>query len=89
MTKPKTPIKAPVRRHNAGILDIRNIIGALLGLYGLILLVMGIVSDDRGSKAETINSNLWAGLILLVVAATFFLWARLRPVKVPESVDKG
>ena len=87
MTKPQPPIKAPERRHNAGLLDIRNIIGALLGLYGVILLVMGIVSDDRGSKAETINSNLWAGLVLLVVAAAFFAWARLRPVKVPETTD--
>ncbi len=87
MTKPKTPVKAPERRHNAGLLDIRNIIGALLGLYGVILLVMGIVSDDRGSKAETVNSNLWAGLVLLAVSAAFFAWARLRPVKVPETTD--
>ena len=85
-TQPIKPIKAPERRHNAGVLDIRNIIGALLGVYGVILLVTGIVSDDRGSRAE-VNSNLWAGLVLLAVAVAFIAWARLRPVKVPESGD--
>ena len=84
MAKPTQPIMAPERRHNAGVLDIRNIIGALLGVYGVILLVTGIVSDDRGSRAE-VNSNLWAGIVLLAVAAAFIAWARLRPVKVPES----
>jgi drug/metabolite transporter (DMT)-like permease len=86
MTKPKSPVTAPQRRHTAGILDIRNIIGALLGVYGVILLLMGLFGDPEDEKTGDVNANLWAGLVLIVVAAIFFAWARLRPVRVPEGV---
>jgi hypothetical protein len=93
MTNPDTPntrntpkpIKAPERRHNAGILDIRNIIGALLGIYGVILLASGLFGDDGGEQTGDVNANLWAGLVLLAVGLGFIAWARLRPVKVPET----
>ena len=62
MAKPPPPIKAPERRHTAGILDIRNIIGALLGIYGVILLLMGLFGDQEGEKTGDVNANLWAGL---------------------------
>ena len=84
MPNPKSPIKAPERRHTAGILDIRNIIGALLGVYGVILLLMGIFGDTEGEKTGDVNANLWAGLVLLVVGVVFIAWARLRPVRVPD-----
>ena len=89
MAKPPTPVKAPERRHNAGILDIRNIIGALIGIYGVILVLMGLFGDKEGAKTGDVNANLWAGLVMLVVAVAFIAWARLRPVKVPESSDEG
>jgi drug/metabolite transporter (DMT)-like permease len=85
MTKPKQPVKAPDRRHTAGLLDIRNIIGALLGVYGVILLLAGIVGDRGGAQTDDINANLWAGIVLLAAAAVFIAWARLRPVRVPET----
>lgn len=85
MAKPPPPIKAPERRHTAGILDIRNIIGALLGIYGVILLLMGLFGDQEGEKTGDVNANLWAGLALLVASAAFIAWAWLRPVRVPES----
>ncbi len=88
-TRPVSPVRAPERRHNAGILDIRNIIGALLGLYGVILLLMGLFGDEQGDKTGDVNANLWAGLALLVVGAAFITWARLKPVKVPESTESG
>ena len=87
MAKPKQPIKAPGRRHTAGILDIRNIIGALLGIYGVILLLMGIFGDERGELTDDVNANLWAGLAMTAVALAFFGWARWRPVRVPESPE--
>jgi len=87
MAKPKAPIQAPDRRHTAGILDIRNIIGALLGIYGVILLFMGLFGDEEGEKTGDVNANLWAGLALIVVGAIFIAWARLRPVRVPETHD--
>ena len=53
------------QRHTAGAFDIRNFIGALLGLYGLILLVMGIFGDQALQKTGGVNANLWAGIVLL------------------------
>ena len=82
------PVQSTQRRHEAGLLDIRNIIGALLGLYGLILLLMGLFGDEGGDMTEDVNSNLWGGLVLLVVAAVFIAWARLRPVRVPETTTR-
>jgi drug/metabolite transporter (DMT)-like permease len=83
----KPPVRAPERRHNAGILDIRNIIGALLGIYGVILLLMSLLGDEEGAKTGDVNANLWAGLAMAVVAVLFIAWARLRPVRVPETTS--
>jgi hypothetical protein len=64
--------------------DIRRIIGGLFLLYGLILLVVGVVgSDEVKNKASGINVDLWAGIAMLVVGALMVAWALLRPV-VPE-----
>ncbi|MXG89684.1 hypothetical protein [Nocardioides flavescens] len=75
------------RTHTAGALDIRNIIGGLLGAYGLILTLMGLFGDKELDKTGDVNANLWAGIALLVVGAVFLVWARLRPVVVPEHVS--
>lgn len=72
----------------AGALDVRNIIGSLMAIYGVILVVMGLFSDSAAPKSADINSNLYAGLALLLVAAVFLIWARLRPIVVPEDVDQ-
>ena len=74
-------------RHTAGAFDIRNFIGALLGLYGVILTVMGIVGDKAYDKTGNIDANLYAGIVLLVMAAFFFAWARIKPIIVPEHVE--
>jgi hypothetical protein len=76
-------------KHVAGALDIRNIIGALMTIYGVILLAMGLFGDPQDEKTGGINANLWAGIALLVVGIGFLAWARIRPVVVPESTDKG
>ena len=75
------------RTHTAGAFDIRNIIGGLIGLYGVILTLMGIFGDKELDKTGGVNANLWAGLGMLVVGLGFLTWARLRPVVVPESHD--
>ncbi|WP_063058814.1 hypothetical protein [Nocardia sienata] len=64
------------------LFDIRTIVGGLLGLYGIILVITGLVHDTVDEEAKTggINVNLWAGLALVVVAAAFVTWALLRPV---------
>lgn len=66
-------------RHKAGAFDIRNFIGTLLGLYGLVLTVMGLVGDRELGKTGGINANLWAGIGLLVVTLAFVTWARRNP----------
>lgn len=74
------------KKRTAGALDIRNVIGALLALYGVILLVTRVVAGDSGGEnSDGVNANLWAGLGLLVVGAIFLVWARVRPVVVPET----
>jgi hypothetical protein len=75
-------------RQTAGALDIRNIIGGLIGVYGVILLLMGIFGDEETDKTGGWNANLWAGIVLAVFGAIFILWARLRPVVVPDNVEK-
>jgi drug/metabolite transporter (DMT)-like permease len=65
----------------ANRLDIRRFIGLLLGIYGVILVVLGVgASDAEIEKAAGINLNLWTGVALLVVAALFFAWALIRPL---------
>jgi hypothetical protein len=75
------------RRHTAGLLDIRNIIGGLLATYGVILTLTGLIADPEPEKTGDVNANLWAGLALLVVGVAFIVWARLRPVVVPPASE--
>lgn len=72
-------------KKNAGLFDIRNIIGALMLIYGVILTTMGLVGDSDTvvpppSGVEDVNANLWGGICLLVVGIFFVLWCWLRPV---------
>lgn len=73
------------RRRTAGAFDIRNVIGALLGIYGVVLLLMGLFGDEESDKTGGVNANLWAGLALLAVGLVFLAWGRLRPVEVDEE----
>ncbi|GAA2476791.1 hypothetical protein [Terrabacter carboxydivorans] len=82
------PDGAPEGRHTAGAFDIRNFIGALLGLYGVILLAMGLFGDQALAKTGGVNANLYAGIALIVVSAFFVVWARVKPIVVPEHVER-
>lgn len=73
------------KQQTAGLFDIRNVIGALMAVYGVILILMGLFGDKEGEKTGDVNANLWAGLILLAVGAVFLVWARVRPVAVDEE----
>jgi NADH:ubiquinone oxidoreductase subunit 6 (subunit J) len=65
--------------------DIRRIIGALFVLYGVVLVVTGIVgSHEVKNKAAGINVDLWTGLGMLVVGVLMIVWALSRPVA-PEG----
>ena len=80
--KQQTPVSGPARG-----LDIRNFIGTLLGLYGIILTATGIFGDTELQKTGGINANLWAGIFLLIVSAIFLGWAKLRPITVLHHID--
>jgi hypothetical protein len=68
--------------------DIRLIIALMFALYGVVLTAAGLLGpDEETNKAAGVNINLWAGLGMLAVAAAFALWARLRPVVLPERPD--
>ncbi|HIW90540.1 MAG TPA: hypothetical protein H9870_02610 [Candidatus Corynebacterium avicola] len=91
---PQSPAGPPVgedgQKHRAGAFDIRTVTAALLGIYGVILLLVAAFMDpgvnpDSG-EAKSMGDNVWTGVILLVVAAALVLWARLNPVVVDESL---
>jgi hypothetical protein len=63
------------------LLDIRRIIGSVLGVYGLLLVGAGLFASDADKeKAAGVNINLWVGLALLVACGLFWLWASTRPL---------
>lgn len=74
-------------KKTAGALDIRNVIGALLAIYGVILTLMGLFGDTETEKTGGPNANLWAGLAMLVVGIGFVVWSRLKPVVVAAEPD--
>ena len=81
--------ESDARPRKAGAFDIRLIIALLIGVYGVILTVMGLwfTSDAEREKAAGVNINLWAGLGMLVVSAAFIIWARVRPLVVPAETE--
>ena len=77
----------PNRGRRAGLFDIRNVIGALLVIDGLILFLLGLFGDTAEDKTGGVNANLWTGLALLVAGGIFIAWAWLRPVVVPDDFE--
>lgn len=74
----------------AGAFDIRTFIAMLIGIYGVVLLLMGIFATSAQDleKAGGVNINLWTGIGLLATAGVFQTWATVRPLVVPEDVAK-
>lgn len=69
--------------------DLRRILGALFVVYGVIVLIVGLV--DLGGDHETkmtggIQINIWTGIGMLVLGGVFFLWDRLAPVPAEDIV---
>ncbi|MFD5867167.1 cell wall anchor protein [Corynebacterium sp. NPDC060344] len=75
----------------AGAFDVRNIIGALLGIYGIVLLIAAFLLDpgmnpDTGLPKDA-SYNTWTGLALVASAAVFLIWAKVRPIIVPADAE--
>ncbi len=77
------------------LFDIRNVIGTLLGIYGVVLTIAGFAPGllrerEKGAANNAVDlyfgteANWWVGLALIGVAVVFFVWAWLRPVRVEE-----
>jgi drug/metabolite transporter (DMT)-like permease len=63
------------------LLDIRRIIGSVLGIYGFLLIGAGVFGDHEvKNKAAGVNINLWVGFALLVASGLFWAWASTRPL---------
>lgn len=77
-------------RRTAGAFDIRVIIGALIGLYGIVLTLLGLFGTSEAdlARGDGLNINLWAGLGMLVAGVVFITWARLRPIVVPADPEQ-
>ena len=73
--------------HTAGAFDVRNFIGALLAIFGVILLIMSFAGDKALEKTGDVDANLWAGVALLAVGLVFMAWAKLKPVRVPDDFE--
>ena len=59
----------------------RRIIGGLMGVYGALLVVLGLFDTDAEiEKAQGVHINLWAGIGMLVLSALFWAWALWRPL---------
>jgi drug/metabolite transporter (DMT)-like permease len=69
------------------LFDLRWIIALLFGIYGVVLLVMGIGFETDADRVKTggFNVNLWVGIGMLVLTAFFVIWALLPPVAVPDE----
>ena len=73
----------------AALFDLRSVIALLFGVYGLVLTVLGLAATSQADldKAGGIAINLWTGIAMLVVAAVFVLWVRLRPPVAPSASE--
>lgn len=82
------PSTAKTVRQTAGIFDIRNIIGALLGIYGIVLTILGLFNytDTEKAKTDHFNLNLWTGIGLIIVGGAMILWCKLRPIYVEDTI---
>ena len=73
-------------KRKVGLFDIRIIIASLIGLYGVILVITGLFSSDtQAEKAAGLNINIIAGIVMILFAAAFVAWARIRPIVVPPE----
>jgi drug/metabolite transporter (DMT)-like permease len=71
------------------LFDLRYVIGVLLGVYGVILVIRGALDGpEQLARAAGTEINLWTGVALLVVAAVFLIWARLRPLGIDVTEEE-
>jgi drug/metabolite transporter (DMT)-like permease len=84
---PQTAVETGSRMQR--LFDLRYVIGVLLGVYGVVLVIRGALDGpEQLARASGISINLWTGIGLLVVAAVFLAWARLRPLGIDVTEEE-
>jgi hypothetical protein len=84
MAKDLTPDEAKALVASTRRFDLRRILGALFVVYGVIVLIVGLINNTSDMKQTGgIAINIWTGAAMLVLGLLFFLWDRLAPV--PEE----
>lgn len=72
------------------LFDLRYVIAGLLGVYGVVLVIRGLLDGpEQLARAANTSINLWTGIALVVVSAVFLVWARLRPLGIEAGEDLG
>jgi xanthine/uracil/vitamin C permease (AzgA family) len=72
----------------ARLFDIRRLIGGLFTLYGVVLIVAGLVDGEAAKKkAAGIDINIWTGVGMLLVGIAFLVWMWLNPVAAASGDD--
>nr|WP_042195068.1 hypothetical protein [Kibdelosporangium sp. MJ126-NF4]CEL21627.1 putative membrane protein [Kibdelosporangium sp. MJ126-NF4]CTQ92408.1 putative membrane protein [Kibdelosporangium sp. MJ126-NF4] len=69
------------------LFDLRWIIVLLFGVYGVVLLVLGLGFETEEDRVKTggFNVNLWVGVGMLVFTALMATWALVRPLRIPDE----
>ena len=79
----RKPVLTPAEAKNwrlAKLFDLRSFIGALLLIFGILVIIPGIVASPATiNKAAGLNLALWEGGLMLVVSAIFLTWVVLKP----------
>lgn len=77
-------------RTATSLFDLRTVLAVLFGVYGIVLLVLGLASTDAAdlAKAGGWNINLWTGSVMLAVAVLFVGWVVLRPLHPPAAAPE-
>jgi hypothetical protein len=78
----------------SALFDLRTVIAILFAFYGVVLVIMGLVTatPENTAKSGGLNLNLWTGVGMLVIAAIFIVWARMKPLEAaaapPDAEDR-
>ena len=72
------------------LFDIRQVIGGLFTLYGVLVTGAGLFDgSDARKKAAGIDINLWTGLGMLALGLAMLAWMRLSPTTSAPSDGDG
>jgi hypothetical protein len=70
----------------ANLFDLRRIIGAVMTVWGVLLIVLGLTdSTEEANKAAGININLYAGIGMLIVGIVHGLIVESL-IRTPKSI---